>query len=100
MISWAGNLRLERADPAALLLDILDEARGESAGARQHTVRQLIACKGAVKAGQALSADQIAALLSRRDELQIAWTCPHALTRRRTSSGLSLSVLKQPGSKR
>jgi DNA mismatch repair protein MutL len=64
--------------PGKMLVDMLDELRGESdALTRGEAARRLVACKGAVKAGQSLTHEQIAALLRRRDELNIQPTCPH-----------------------
>ena len=66
------------ADPAEVLSDVLDEARGESdVLKREEIVRRMVACKGAVKAGEPLTLEEIEALLRRRDELGIAPTCPH-----------------------
>jgi len=69
---------LDGTAPAALLLDMLDQLRGEAAAtSREEQLRRLIACKAAVKAGQPLTTDQIDALLRRRDELHIQPSCPH-----------------------
>jgi DNA mismatch repair protein MutL len=69
---------LGQVNPGRLLMDLLDELKQENNAARRdETVRESIACRGAVKAGEPLTDEQIRSLLRQRDELHIAPVCPH-----------------------
>jgi DNA mismatch repair protein MutL len=69
---------LEGVPPSRVLLDTLDELRGESeVASREEIIRRSVACTGAVKAAQPLTQEEIAALLKKRDELHLPPTCPH-----------------------
>jgi DNA mismatch repair protein MutL len=72
---------LERADPAATLRDFLAWvlALDKPPTARQvlENLAHVAACRAAVKAGDALKADEIEALLARREAADLAATCPH-----------------------
>jgi len=59
------------------LLDTLDEDR--SAGSEQilEDVLQVMACKGAIKAGQPLSTAEMESLLARRERVEKSSSCPH-----------------------
>ena len=93
---------LRDAPPRQFLLDLVDELSGEEALARkpsdgnitalQEKIMQIIACKGAVKAGQRLTPQQVQALLERRDQTNPAPTCPHG---RPTTIFLSLTDLEK-----
>jgi DNA mismatch repair protein MutL len=68
-------------DGESFFADLLAELDGPK-GARHVDGRidkivQTMACKGAVKAGQRLSADQIRHILQRRSQTGAADTCPH-----------------------
>jgi len=72
---------LEKADPAATLRDFLAWAL---ACDRAPTARQVLeglahvaACRGAVKAGDPLQAEEMAAILEHREAARMAATCPH-----------------------
>ena len=72
---------LGRFDGKAFFQDLLDELEGPE-GARQvdgrlEKILKLMACGGAVKAGQRLSAEQMRRLLEQRHEAGPADTCPH-----------------------
>ncbi|NQU75397.1 MAG: DNA mismatch repair endonuclease MutL [Planctomycetes bacterium] len=72
---------LENLDPAAFLAEALD-ALGEDDPAVDserllQKLLQIMACKAAVKAGDPLSAEEISALLARREGLENATSCPH-----------------------
>lgn len=90
------SLLFERVDPAAFVADLLD-LLGEQ-GARPdaeillHRVLDMMACKAAVKAGDPLSADEIAALLARRSLAERSSNCPHG---RPTTLRLTLRDLER-----
>lgn len=72
---------LEKADPAGTLRDFLAWAL---ACEKAPTVRQVLeqlahvaACRGAVKAGDPLKAEEMAAILQHRESARMAATCPH-----------------------
>jgi len=74
-------LLLEKADPAGTLRDFVAWAL---ACERPPDVRQVLeslahvaACRGAVKAGDPLKAEEMAALLAHREAARMAATCPH-----------------------
>jgi DNA mismatch repair protein MutL len=72
---------LGQCDPVELLKDLLAALEqmeaGRAADSPADAILKVMACKGAVKAGQRLSPDQVAALLDRRDAAEGAATCPH-----------------------
>lgn len=72
---------LEKVDPADFLTDALDKlAEGDPATGGEHLVHGLLdmmACKAAVKAGDALTQDEIAALLAGRESAEKSTACPH-----------------------
>ncbi|RUL85035.1 DNA mismatch repair endonuclease MutL [Tautonia sociabilis] len=72
---------LGAVSPSRLLRDLAEQLVGRpvppSADAVLNDVLSLMACKAAVKAGQRLSPDEIAALLSRRHLVTDAHHCPH-----------------------
>jgi len=74
-------LLLGKADPEATLRDFLTWA---IACDRPPTARQVLeklahvaACRAAVKAGDPLKAEEMAAILAHRDSARLAATCPH-----------------------
>ncbi|NLW85122.1 MAG: DNA mismatch repair endonuclease MutL [Phycisphaerae bacterium] len=72
---------LERAEPTAFVIDLLDklaEDDGHSSEERLlHEILDMAACKAAIKAGQALSDAEIAHLLDSKDVVQRSSRCPH-----------------------
>lgn len=70
---------LAREEPATLLCDALDrlgEGKGSELASRRHALLSLLACKGAVKAGEPLSPARARALLARIGSLKVPY-CPH-----------------------
>ncbi|WP_152050376.1 DNA mismatch repair endonuclease MutL [Tautonia marina] len=72
---------LGSVSPTRLLRDLADQLVGRpvppSADAVLNDVLSLMACKAAIKAGQRLSPDEVAALLARRHLVTDAHHCPH-----------------------
>ncbi|MBE3070737.1 MAG: DNA mismatch repair endonuclease MutL [Planctomycetes bacterium] len=72
---------LERADPEATLRDFLAWAVSVDAPPSPRQVLERLAhvaaCRAAVKAGDALKAEEIEALLAHREAAGLAPTCPH-----------------------
>lgn len=87
---------LSGVGPAQLLRDVLDalteEKSEHDAAATLERLMRLIACKAAVKAGQALSDEEIRALLERRTHIHTPETCPHG---RPASLRLTLEQLER-----
>jgi DNA mismatch repair protein MutL len=72
---------LGRFDGKAFFEDVLDELEGPE-GARRvdgrlEKLMKVMACRGAVKAGQRLSAEQVRWLLEKRASAESSDTCPH-----------------------
>jgi DNA mismatch repair protein MutL len=72
---------LAQADLEALVLDLVDnlapvKSRLSPQGV-QEQVRTLMACHGAIRAGQQLAPEEMMALLTQLDELQVSSHCPH-----------------------
>jgi len=72
---------LEKADPAEFVREMLDKLIDEDGQADEerllHEILDMAACKAAIKAGQALSRDEIARLLKDKDIVQRTSRCPH-----------------------
>lgn len=90
------KLLLQRADRVEFvreLLDLLSEGgtRVETESVIHH-VLDMAACKAAVKAGDPLTAEEIAALLARRELAERSSHCPHG---RPTTLHLSLADLER-----
>ena len=69
---------LGKADPAELLLEIIENV--DPAADRESRLRELMglmACKGAVKAGDRLPGDEIRALLERGRGIDFSGACAH-----------------------
>ncbi len=87
-------------DPAAFLEELLDRVEdgtlapaGSTADeAALHEVLDMMACKAAVKAGDRLSCEELADLLSRREQIERSSNCPHG---RPTQIRLSLKDLER-----
>mgnify|MGYP000883796011 FL=1 len=72
---------LGKFDGRTFFRDLMDELEGPD-GARKvdgrlETIVKMMACKGAVKAGQRLGPEQLRRLLEQRNETEHADTCPH-----------------------
>jgi len=89
-----------KVEPDAFLSEVLDKAEDGSLdltnpGADEsvmHEVLDMMACKAAVKAGDGMSAEELAALLVRRDEIERASNCPHG---RPTTIRLTINELEK-----
>jgi DNA mismatch repair protein MutL len=72
---------LSRQDPAEMLRQLLEPLMTEGASPQTGTLLDellnMMACKAAVKAGDRLSAEEIAALLEHRDLCHDSHHCPH-----------------------
>ncbi|MFO8007962.1 MAG: DNA mismatch repair protein MutL, partial [Candidatus Brocadiia bacterium] len=72
---------LGKFDGASFFEDMLDELEGvegaRDVDGRLERLKKMMACKGAVKAGQRLSPEQIRRLLERRHGAAPTDTCPH-----------------------
>ena len=87
---------LEKLDPGAFLLELLERGEQELLDMHQeevlHDVLDMMACKAAVKAGDPLSPAEIEALLARRELIDRSSNCPHG---RPTTLRLSLKDLEK-----
>lgn len=87
---------LEKLDPAAFLRDLLERAESNLMGLNEeealHEVLDMMSCKAAVKAGDALTSQEIDALLAQRDLIDRSSNCPHG---RPTTLRLSLRDLEK-----
>jgi len=87
---------LERLDPVEFvrgLLDLLAEPGARpAADTLLHEILDMMACKAAVKAGDPLNPDEIAALLARREAAERSSHCPHG---RPTTLRLTLRDLER-----
>jgi DNA mismatch repair protein MutL len=83
-------------DPADLLRDLLDLAQGDQPepGSEDalRRVLSMMACKAAVRAGDALSSTELESLVALRNEVERASACPHG---RPTSVRLTLRDLER-----
>jgi DNA mismatch repair protein MutL len=87
---------LEKLDPAGFIGELLERGEQELLDLHDeellHEVLDMMACKAAVKAGDPLSPQEIAALLARRDLVERSSNCPHG---RPTTLRLSLRDLEK-----
>jgi DNA mismatch repair protein MutL len=87
---------LSKLDPVEFVKDVLERAENESTTidheALLHETLDMMSCKAAVKAGDALAPDEISALLARRHLIDRASNCPHG---RPTTLRLSLRDLEK-----
>ncbi len=89
-----------KVDPVPFMNELLDQAEDEKLDltnpnvdeAVLHEVLDMMSCKAAVKAGDHLTQEELAALLKRRDEIERSSNCPHG---RPTSIRLTLSQLEK-----
>jgi DNA mismatch repair protein MutL len=72
---------LASADLEALVLDLVERLApvksSASPQALEEQVRTLMACHGAIRAGQRLAPEEMAALLAQLDNLSVSSHCPH-----------------------
>ena len=87
---------LEKAEPVEFVKEMLDKLLEEQADADServlHEILDMAACKAAIKAGQALSSEEIAVLLKDKDIVQRTSRCPHG---RPTTIAFSLKELEK-----
>ncbi|MEM8737110.1 MAG: DNA mismatch repair endonuclease MutL [Planctomycetota bacterium] len=84
---------LDKAEAGDLsATDLRPDADAATAEAVLHQVLDMMSCKAAVKAGDRLSDDELAALLTKRDEIERSSSCPHG---RPTTVRLSLKDLEK-----
>lgn len=90
------TLLLDRVDHEAFVRDLLDllaeHGAQPSADTLVHDVLDMMACKAAVKAGDPLTAEEVEALLARRELAERSSHCPHG---RPTTLQLSLRDLER-----
>jgi DNA mismatch repair protein MutL len=103
---FGGDTYLVRAIPAAMnaahvpeviteLLDVAKESRDAAASA-EHTL-VVIACHGAIRAGQTLTLDEARELIRQLEKTTAPYTCPHG---RPTMIHLSSAQLEKSFSRR
>ena len=98
--AFASFLFDRHVDPAEFVTELLDKAEEgelEASGATAeesalHKVLDMMACKAAVKAGDRMGEDELAALLAKRQEIERSSNCPHG---RPTTLRLSLRDLEK-----
>ena len=87
---------LEKLDPVAFVGELLERGEQELLDLHEeallHEVLDMMACKAAVKAGDALSPAEIEALLTRRELVERSSNCPHG---RPTTLRLTLRDLEK-----
>jgi len=87
---------LEKAEPVEFVKEMLDKLGEEGGHADQerllHEILDMAACKAAIKAGQPLSAEEIAMLLKDKEIVQRTSRCPHG---RPTTITFSLKDLEK-----
>jgi DNA mismatch repair protein MutL len=72
---------LAQADLTALVLDLVDNLAPVKSQASPQAVaeqvRTVMACHGAIRAGQQLAPEEMAALMAQLDDLKVSSHCPH-----------------------
>jgi DNA mismatch repair protein MutL len=69
---------MANGDVAGAVIEVLDGLSSEeTADAREKKTAQLLACHGAVKAGQVLSVDEMREMIKQLEETSQPRTCPH-----------------------
>jgi DNA mismatch repair protein MutL len=89
-----------KVEPAEFMEELMDKAedgafdvsKASNDEAALHEVLDMMACKAAVKAGDAMRPEELAALLAKRDEIERASNCPHG---RPTTIRLTLRELEK-----
>ncbi|NOX96576.1 MAG: DNA mismatch repair endonuclease MutL [Nitrospirae bacterium] len=87
---------LNKANPKQLLLDIVDDLLGgkkiEEPLEKQEQIIIIMACRGAVKAGDRLEQEEMVSLLKELPRMEHSYTCPHG---RPTMVELTLEELEK-----
>ncbi len=83
---------LHDKDWAGMLRELLDAVSGEDRGDWVESLAMSIACHGAVRAGQALTSDEMRELIRQLEQVTVPQTCPHG---RPTMIRLSSEQLKR-----
>jgi DNA mismatch repair protein MutL len=87
---------LSKLDPVEFVTDLLERGEQELLDLHDeellHEIMDMMACKAAIKAGDALTPQEIQALLARRDLVDRSSNCPHG---RPTTLRLSLRDLEK-----
>lgn len=87
---------LDRLDPTEFLTELLEKGEQELLDLTEeellHEVLDMMSCKAAIKAGDALTPQEIAALIARKDLVERSSNCPHG---RPTTLRLSLKDLEK-----
>ncbi|HAI13947.1 MAG TPA: hypothetical protein DCM28_19745 [Phycisphaerales bacterium] len=89
-----------KVDPLPFMNELLDQAEDDKLDVTNpnvdeavlHEVLDMMSCKAAVKAGDHMTQEELAALLKRRDEIERSSNCPHG---RPTSIRLTLKQLEK-----
>jgi DNA mismatch repair protein MutL len=89
-----------KVDPIPFMNELLDQAEDDKLDVTNpnvdeavlHKVLDMMSCKAAVKAGDHMTQEELAALLKRRDEIERSSNCPHG---RPTSIRLTLKQLEK-----
>ena len=98
--AFASFLFDRKVDPAEFLDELLDRAEEgafdtegpQAEEAALHRVLDMMACKAAIKAGDQLDQEELAELLSQRDQIERSSACPHG---RPTTIRLTLRDLEK-----
>ncbi|MBI1370910.1 MAG: DNA mismatch repair endonuclease MutL [Planctomycetes bacterium] len=94
--AFASLLFDRNVDPVEFMTMLLDRAEEErfapSDEAALHEVLDMMSCKAAVKAGDALGPEELSALLDRRSQIERSASCPHG---RPTTVRLTLRDLEK-----
>ena len=83
---------LHDKDWAGMLRELLDSVSGEDKGGWVESLAISMACHGAVRAGQALTNDEMRELIQQLEQVSVPQTCPHG---RPTMIRLSSEQLKR-----
>jgi DNA mismatch repair protein MutL len=87
---------LKNIDAAAFMRDLLDRLSEQHAQTSAeeviHEILDMMSCKAAVKAGDSLTSEEIAALIDQKGEIEKSSNCPHG---RPTTLSLSVDELEK-----
>ena len=68
---------IHNKDWVVMVRELLDSVTGENQVDWQESLAMSMACHGAVKAGQALTGDEMRELIRQLEEVTVPQTCPH-----------------------